>query len=100
LFGFGEHFDCGEGHGDADFHIEGAGAPEAAVVNATGHGAKGADGPNGIEVAEQENGPEVLVSTTETRFEDVAVIALAVKLDAAAEISNGLGGDGNALVYS
>ena len=52
--GFGEHLDGGEGHGDAGLHVEDAGACEAAIGDAPWHGAEGADGPDGIEVAEKE----------------------------------------------
>jgi hypothetical protein len=54
--GFGEHFDGGEGHGDAGFHVEGAGTPEAAFGDAAGHGFEGAEGPDGVEMTEEEDG--------------------------------------------
>ena len=49
-----------------------------------GHGFEGADGPDGVEVAEQQDfaGGN---ARAEAQLEDVAVVALAVSLDAAVE---------------
>jgi hypothetical protein len=102
--GFGKHFDGGEGDGDAGFHVEDAGAEEAAFGDAPGHGAEGAKGPDGIEVAEQKEREGEgrfggrLGSRTEAGFEDVSALALAVEFDAATEGAGPVSGKGHAAV--
>jgi hypothetical protein len=53
--GLSEHFDGSEGHGDAGLHIEDAGSSDATIGHTPGHGAEGSNGPDGIEMTEQEN---------------------------------------------
>ena len=53
--GLGEHFDGSEGHGNAGFHVENAGAAKPAIGDAPGHGAEGADRPDCVEMAEHKN---------------------------------------------
>ena len=97
--GFSEHLDGGEGHGDADLHVERAGAPQARLSgaiggDAEGHGAEGAEGPDGIDVAEDEGGfCAGFAAGAEAGLDDVAVAALAMDADAAAEGARVL--DGN-----
>jgi len=52
---FREHLDGGESHGHSGFHVESAGSPEAAFVDAARHGLEGAEGPHGIEMTEEKD---------------------------------------------
>ena len=54
--GLGEQLEGGERHGDAGLHVEGSGAPEAATAELAGHGLERAEGPNGVEVTEEQDG--------------------------------------------
>ena len=89
LAGFGEHLDGGECHGYAGFHIQGAGAVEALLScrvggDAAGHGFEGAEGPDGVEVAEEEDAAGGL-ARAETQLQDIAPGLLAVTLDSSAQ---------------
>ena len=95
--GLGEHLDGGEGHGHAGFHVQDARAPEAAFGGAAGHGFEGAEGPDRIQMAKQEDrlGGAGFGFGAEAGFEDIAERALAVELDAASESFGMGGGEGN-----
>ena len=85
--GFGEHLNGGEGHGHADLHIEGAGSPQGGRFgDAARHGAESAEGPDGVDVAEQQCGLWASVSEgAEARCDEVAELSLAVKADSSAD---------------
>lgn len=72
-------------HDDAGFHVEDTGAPVAAAFFAPGHVCQGADRPDCVEMAEEENGLAGGAGGAEAEFEDVAEVFLAVAFDAAAE---------------
>ncbi len=91
LAGFGEHFDSGESHGDAGFHVECAGAVKTGLAlgvggEAAGHGFQGAEGPDCVEMAEQEDAVGGgFGAGAEAEFEDVAPGALTVAFYASSE---------------
>jgi hypothetical protein len=95
-----EQLDGGEGHGDAGFHVEGARAPEAAIADAARHGMEGAEGPNRVEVPKEENRAGEAARWRRPRakanLENVAELALAVKMHAAAELAGVRRGEGHA----
>ena len=85
--GFEKKLDGAEGNGDAGFHVERSRTPEAAVANMARHGFDCAEGPDSVEVAEEQDGPGAsagLGAWSKSNFKNVAVIALAVQFDAAA----------------
>ena len=83
---FGEHFEGGEGHGDAGFHVESSGTVETAAGQHAGHGLESAEGPDGVEMAEEKDAVfGVGRFGSEAGFEHVAEGALPVKLDAATQ---------------
>ena len=84
-FELGEDRDRGEGHDDAGLHVEHSGAVDLAVGFAPGHGFEGADGPDGVEVAEEQDGFAAGARGAEAELEDVAEVFLVVALGAAAE---------------
>ena len=96
---FGEQLDCGCGHGDAALHVEASGTPQAAFAQAAGHGFERAERPHGVEMAEEEDGLRTNPRRTpraEAGFENVAVARLTMELDAAAELLEVRGGEGDA----
>lgn len=98
---FNEEFDGGRGHGDAGLHIESSWPPETTFANAAGHGLERAERPHRIEMAEEEDFFLVLeASGTRTKmgFENIAVVSLPVEFNAAAELLEVRGGEGNACV--
>ena len=82
-----ESADGGECHDDAGFHVEDTGAVVATVLVGPGHGGEGTAGPDGVEVAEEEDGFAGGAGGTEAEFEDVAEELLGVAFDAAAELA-------------
>ena len=74
-----------EGHDDAGLHVEDAGAPEAAIFFAPGHSRERSHGPDGVEVAEEQDGLSGGTRGAEAELEDVAEGFLFVTFDAAAE---------------
>ena len=78
-------FQGGEGHEDSGLHVEYAGAVETAFALLVGHVGQGAEGPDGVEVAEQEDGFAGVVSRKNVRkeveLEDVSVGGLGVAGD-------------------
>jgi hypothetical protein len=69
----------------AGFHIEDARAIEASVVDAAGHGWNSAEGVNGIEVSEYENGLGVRGSR-EVDLQVVTVLFRAVEVGVSAKL--------------
>ena len=96
--GFGEELDGGEGHGDAGLHVERTGAPKAAVGDAEGHGFEGAEGPDRIQMTEEEDwlGGVGLGAGAEPGFEDDAEGFLPMQFDSAAQGFGVSGGEGHA----
>ena len=80
-----EGFEGGEGHEDAGLHVEDTWSVEASVTLVKGHGGERAEGPDGVEMAEEEDGLAGIVSRQDIReeveLEDVAVGSLAVAGD-------------------
>ena len=96
-FGFDKQLDGGEGHGDADFHVERAGTPETRVTlcvggDAAGHGFERAECPDGVEVAEEQDA-QGGIARAEAEFEDVTEVAVAVALDATSKGFRVCGGE-------
>ena len=85
---FDEHFDGGEGHGDASLHVEGSGTPETASAQPAGHGFERAERPNRVQMAEEQEGlgGGVCIRTPEAEFEDIGEAGLTVGLDAATQL--------------
>jgi hypothetical protein len=83
--------DGGEGHADSSFHVEDAGTPYSFLIDAKGHGLEGAQRPDGIEMAEQQDGLRAPAAFPEADFEVVSAVELAVSADATVQ-SFGVGG--------
>ena len=100
-----EGFDGGEGHDDAGLHVEGSGAGDFFLGFAPGHLGEGAVGPDGVEVAEQEDWLACRAGWAEVEFEDVAVSFLFVVFRAGSEFAGpafdqGAGGVDGAGVFA
>ena len=84
-----EDADGGEGHRDAGLHVEDAGAVDSGVFAAglaPGHGFEGAERPDGVEVAEEEDWFVLCAGAgAEAELEDVAEVLLFVLPGAPAE---------------
>ncbi len=81
----------GQGHDDAGLHVEDPRAPEAAVGLTERHGLEGSEGPDSVEVAEQEEGPLAAAGGAEAKLEDIAEPFLFVYLGGSAEGCRGPG---------
>lgn len=88
---FAKDGECREGHDDASLHVEDAGAGDRAVALLPRHGLQGSVGPDGIEMAEDE---ERLLAGTSGRFRstcpeaqlvDVAEVFLSVLFDSSVQ---------------
>ena len=85
--------DGGEGHEDAGFHVEDAGAVQGVGGFVPRHGGEGSEGPNGVEMAEEKVGFAGRFLRTKAEFVDVAVEFLAVDFDAATDREGERGGE-------
>jgi hypothetical protein len=74
-----------ERHDDAGLHVEYAGAPEASVSLTERHGFEGSEGPDRVEVAEQEQGLLAAAGGAEAKLKDVAEPLLFVHLGGSTE---------------
>ncbi len=84
-------FEC---HDDPRLHVEDAGAIELTLSFAPGHFGEGADGPDGVQVAEKKDGVVAAAGGAKVELEDVAKGLLAVALDGCAELGRPLGDEG------
>jgi hypothetical protein len=73
--------DGGQSHGHAGFHIQHAWTPHAALLDAKGHGGKGAQWPDRVQMAEQQNGLCPTARAAEAQLEQIPKFALPVALD-------------------